>query len=778
MTLSSTTSRRQHRDNNNNNVKLIEKTTISDCPFLAGYWQASKDTPWTKKPLTGFTKNDDDVAGTYLDESVVVRLQSSSSSSSSRKPPFRWNKETNFHPDLKADDRDGLVVQFQAKARDSIMILLSTQPNFDRKDHHLKYEIILGGAGNTTTIIRKVVQQERDDDNNNKSKKSDTDTQGSKQQRRKYGVSVSVPSRVCRTDSWVSYWVCLCKGNVYVGIGVQPGKGCIGVLEDSKAEGGQKEFQGSEDHDGHTHTDGGGDGSSVSDGTQQQKVVGDGDGMDTKSEIHSTDEAPSMIKYVGIGNGSNHTILLQHILLTTLPSVLERTLSDLPPQDELDIRVVPSPNNGDGIDTETAEWRVLMEEYKKECATRKARAARYGTEYSEPPMDAFLPWSKAKRLRENHDKGFITGLDVMDPKEVAKQEARKARFADAAWGSGPQPGNNDEGDGSQSPNRFGATAATAATDTTLGSSSSSKPDLAIEQAWDKEVLTRPFRTDPPKYLWRKGNNPHGSVDGVKQPDRDESIMEESDPFAMEKPKLATLVPEKVHVFAIDWAAFKQIRNNDVMAHFASYGPSYVEWLGDLSCNVCFEDQYTASRALFKLSNEIPSPPPDGVSNTQSDNVDYKDGATTADPPPDLGRMTWRLGKQAIRKMVNDRHGRRGTTARILMRPATSQDILQDRPTSWPAPPGGFSSTMVLGPHSDYAPRKKQQQQQLQQPRESKSKKRNSRREKSEGRDRHELHHRMDHESAESLMNRGLSSGRDGFSIEEMEKERAKKRQKS
>jgi len=206
----------------------------------------------------------------------------------------------------------------------------------------------------------------------------------------------------------------------------------------------------------------------------------------------------------------------------------------------------------------------------------------------------------------------------------------------------------------------------------------------------------------------------------------------------------------------------------------------VEWLGDVSCNVCFEDKHTAARALWNLSNEIPTPVPDSILNGTQDGVS-NNGDGGKDEIPDLGNMTWRFGKRPIRKVANDRYGRRGTTARILMRVATSEDTLVERPNSWPAPPGGFSSTSVLGPESDYAPKKgqkgkqaqkhKQQQQKQQQRRGSKSKKKRQR--GGNGDDRQKGREN----NTESLMDRGLSSGRAGFSVEELEKERARKKQK-
>lgn len=81
------------------------------------------------------------------------------------------------------------------------------------------------------------------------------------------------------------------------------------------------------------------------------------------------------------------------------------------------------------------------------------------------------------------------------------------------------------------------------------------------------------------------------------------------------------------------------------SYFSIYGPSYVEWLADLSCNVCFEDKFTASRALHNLSQEIPSPPPaDDIQNETE--INYT--------PPDFGNMGWRFCLDPIRKVCSCR----------------------------------------------------------------------------------------------------------------------------
>ena len=95
-----------------------------------------------------------------------------------------------------------------------------------------------------------------------------------------------------------------------------------------------------------------------------------------------------------------------------------------------------------------------------------------------------------------------------------------------------------------------------------------------------------------------------------------------------------------------------------------------------------------------------------------------------------------------------------------MRRALSTDALEERPNSWPAPPGGFSATKVLGPHSD-----------LRQYRNKKKRQRGG----GVSRKSRELEYTGTGEHP--LLSQGLASGRGGFSVEELEKERAAKRAK-
>lgn len=98
-----------------------------------------------------------------------------------------------------------------------------------------------------------------------------------------------------------------------------------------------------------------------------------------------------------------------------------------------------------------------------------------------------------------------------------------------------------------------------------------------------------------------------------------------------------------------------------------------------------------------------------------------------------------------------------------MRCALTTDILQERPKEWPAPPGGFSSTKVLGPNSDYKG--------------GNQKKTNKKKRKSQEPNGTYIP-LTDTDSEHPMLGRGLSSGRDGFSKEELEQERATKRTKT
>lgn len=451
-------------------------------------------------------------------------------------------------------------------------------------------------------------------------------------------ASVKRPNHVCQGETWTSYWVCVLGTKVYVGTGDVVAEKILAILDDKERK---APLGGAEHYVGFSNS---------SRGDRQ---------------------APSPLK-------------IRQIELETPDETLRKKIEALT-EENVELVVLGE------LDSAT---KTLWDDYRAECEKAKARAAKFGVPYTEPPPPVVsMDWSEARKLRANPKEGFATGMDLDDPEEKAKQEQRRKRF-----GIPEKIDQEEKEDG-----------------------------LPIGQAWDNEVLVSKLRTDPPTNLW--ANPPP------------ESSATENE-YQMEKEEPPSFVEGKVHIFSIDWAAFKQIRTNDIMKHFSIYGPSYIEWLGDLSCNVCFQDKFSASRVLNIMSSELPTPAPEAAGG---------EGAYA----PDLGNMGWRLGKTMLRKISNDRHGRRGTTARILMRKVTSLDILKERPTSWPKPPPGFSTKRVLGPGSDQHPKNKKRQRGA--PENGKSKG------VAEVRD------------VADVMSKGLSSTRDGFSVEEMEAERAKKR---
>lgn len=494
-----------------------------------------------------------------------------------------------------------ILLTWKAQSREGIAIALSPQPKYTGGK---TYEVFYGDRSNTNTLIEKGCGREK--------------------------VKVSLPGRHCSEKEWMTYWIALHQGKVYVGVGEEPPEQCLGVLEDPSAT------------------------------------------------ISST-------WYAGMGNSSMKRAderafhnRYKMVRLAPLKLSLAQALQAI---DTTHIAVI---NVGD-VDTET---KALQAEYEEECRKARNRAEKFGIPYKEPPK--FLPQNKR---RVHSSTGLATGVDLQDPEEQAKQKERRERFgiADVLL----------EYDG-------------------VGS----KDIVPVTQAWDNEELVSAQRADPPNKLWK--SVPVETDIGSVAPAFEESFV----------------VPEKIHLFAIDWAAFLQIRTNDLSAHFSLYSPTHVEWLGDLSCNIHFADRFSAARALRNLSQEIPTPPPPEV---------IPDG-NSAHVPDDLGAMGWRLGKTMLRKVADDRFGRKGTTARVLLRVATSQDTLRGSSSKRTKTPPGFSKTRVLGPGSDLPDKKT-------------NKRKRSKRENA-----------TDIRSEEpSLLNRSLKASRSGFTVEEMVTERARKR---
>ena len=131
-----------------------------------------------------------------------------------------------------------------------------------------------------------------------------------------------------------------------------------------------------------------------------------------------------------------------------------------------------------------------------------------------------------------------------------------------------------------------------------------------------------------------------------------------------------------------------------------------------------------------------------------------------------------------------------------MRPATSLDILEERPSSWPDPPPGFSTRRILGPGDDYntnamddddadynrnnngGHRQKRRRRNQDNDRGSNSNNRNNKnrgRGSATGKRRERGDNSSGRPTASDLLEQGLSGGRAGYTVEEMQAMRAAKK---
>jgi hypothetical protein len=164
------------------------------------------------------------------------------------------------------------------------------------------------------------------------------------------------------------------------------------------------------------------------------------------ADTNTTDSSAAPIQYyVGLGNAATgdrqppSPLKVRNVRVTAVPDFLETRLDSWTAEHndcsemEVTLQVVGAAGAGTGtadmdMDPVDVETQALMKEYQEECRKAKARSTKFGVPYKEPAPDAFLPWSQARRLRANPKQGFITGLDLYDPAEKAKQDARKRRF--------------------------------------------------------------------------------------------------------------------------------------------------------------------------------------------------------------------------------------------------------------------------------------------------------------------------------------------------------------
>jgi Nuclear cap-binding protein subunit 3 len=70
-------------------------------------------------------------------------------------------------------------------------------------------------------------------------------------------------------------------------------------------------------------------------------------------------------------------------------------------------------------------------------------------------------------------------------------------------------------------------------------------------------------------------------------------------------------PDALHVYGVDL-----VGTRDLLAFFSTYGPTYVEWIDDSSCNVLFPDEFTVKRLLVQIGEALAAEEVDEVEGAQ------------------------------------------------------------------------------------------------------------------------------------------------------------------
>ena len=71
-------------------------------------------------------------------------------------------------------------------------------------------------------------------------------------------------------------------------------------------------------------------------------------------------------------------------------------------------------------------------------------------------------------------------------------------------------------------------------------------------------------------------------------------------------------PEALHVYGVDL-----VGTRDLLTFFSVYGPTYVEWIDDSSCNVLFPDEFTVKRLLVQTGEALSAEDIDKVEGVQA-----------------------------------------------------------------------------------------------------------------------------------------------------------------
>jgi Nuclear cap-binding protein subunit 3 len=283
------------------------------------------------------------------------------------------------------------------------------------------------------------------------------------------------------------------------------------------------------------------------------------------------------------------------------------------------------------------------------------RAARFGMETVAPVRDFSV--LGANRAAARRDGGFVTGFDIAAPDQAEKRAARAARFAamdsadGSATGAGEATGGASGGALGDAP-QLGLPAGAAPSGGLAGAA-------PLGQGLNGDLAAAPLVVV-------------ATVDPLENR-RDVAIGE-------------TVRPNVLHVFGVD-----DMSTDDIRRHFLEYGPSWIEWINDSSCNVTFEDEHTATRVLTFMvpppedpaaasaagggdggTASIPDAPPDRMSDADGAGLSVPVAAEGAvGLAPDL---LWRRARPFLK------HGRnRNSLTPLWMRRATELDVRPERP---------------------------------------------------------------------------------------------------
>lgn len=58
-------------------------------------------------------------------------------------------------------------------------------------------------------------------------------------------------------------------------------------------------------------------------------------------------------------------------------------------------------------------------------------------------------------------------------------------------------------------------------------------------------------------------------------------------------------PDTIHLYGVDL-----LTTHDILSHFSAYNPTYVEWINDSSCNVCFPDEFAVKRVIVQMGEAL------------------------------------------------------------------------------------------------------------------------------------------------------------------------------